>query len=200
MNNALQNYIPAASLPQINELLRQHSFTLKIVKQRITKHGDFRRLPDGNYQISLNNNLNKFQFLITLLHEMAHFIVFTNNPKSKPHGKEWKSTFKHLTLPFINPEVFPNELLPLIANYIKNPKASTDSDIKLALALKQCTKPIGKNYIFELPLGSLFYFKENIFKKGRKRRVRIECVELKSKRNYLFNPNVEVEVVKNIIK
>lgn len=200
MKNLLENYLPESCINQINNLLTQHSFKLKIVNQRITKHGDFRRLSDGNYQITLNNNLNKFQFLITLLHEMAHFIVFTNNPKSKPHGKEWKSTFQHLTLPFINPEVFPDELLPLIANYFKNPKASTDSDIKLALALKQFHKQNGKNYIFELPLGSLFYFKENIFKKGHKRRVRIECVELKSKRNYLFNPNVEVEVVKNVIK
>ena len=200
MKNLLENYIPEASFIQINDLLNQHSFKLKIVNQRTTKHGDFRRLPDGSYQISLNNSLNKHQFLITLLHEMAHFIVFSNNQKLQPHGKEWKSTFQHLMLPFINPEVFPNDLLPLIAHYIKNPKASTDSDIKLSLALKQFNKPTDKNYIFELPQGSLFYFKETIFRKGLKRRVRIECVELKSKRNYLFNPNVEVEVVKNIIK
>lgn len=198
MKNLLQNFIPEASFNQINELLNQHSFKLKIVNQRATKHGDFRRLADGSYQISLNNNLNTYQFLVTLLHEMAHFITFTKNPKATPHGKEWKSAFQQLMLPFINPEVFPIDLLPLIANYIKNPKASTDSDVKLSLALKQFNKPVGKNYIFELPLGSLFYFKENIFRKGRKRRVRIECIELKSKRNYLFNPNVEVEVVKNL--
>ncbi|MDP2088864.1 MAG: SprT-like domain-containing protein [Flavobacteriaceae bacterium] len=198
MKNLLGNFLPEPAFNQINELLNQHLFKLKIVNQRITKHGDFRRLPNGSYQISLNNNLNKYQFLITLLHEMAHFITFTDHPKAQPHGKEWKRSFQHLMLPFINPEVFPNELLPLVASYIKNPKASTDSDVKLSLALKQFNEKNGKNYIFELPLGSLFYFKENIFKKGRKRRVRIECVELKSKRNYLFNPNVEVEVVKSI--
>ncbi len=200
MSNKLAHYIPEAALDPVIELLKKHAFKLKIVNQRITKHGDFRRLADGNFQITLNNNLNNYQFLITLLHEIAHFITFTNTPKASPHGKEWKSSFQHLMLPFINPSIFPNELLPLLASYIKNPKASTDSDIKLSLALKQYNKLNDKNYIFELPQGSLFYFKESIFRKGVKRRVRIECVELKSKRNYLFNPNVEVEVVKNIVK
>ncbi len=198
MVNQLSNYLPVASINQVVELLLQHHFKLKIVNQRITKHGDFRRLSDGNYQITLNNNLNEYQFLITLLHEMAHFITFTQYPKSLPHGKEWKRVFQHLMLPFLNPDIFPNELLPLVASYIKNPRASTDSDIKMSLALKQFSEKSGKNYIFELPQGSLFHFKEKIYKKGLKRRVRIECVELKSKRNYLFNPNVEVEVVKNL--
>lgn len=200
MTNKLIHYIPTAALEPVSALLKLHAFKLKIVNQRITKHGDFRRLANGSYQITLNNNLNHYQFLITLLHEIAHFITYTKTTKAVPHGKEWKHAFQHLMLPFINPEVFPNELLPLIASYIKNPKASTDSDIKLALALKQYDKPNDKNYIFELPQGSLFYFKESVFKKGLKRRVRIECVELKSKKNYLFNPNVEVEVVKNLIK
>lgn len=200
MKNHLKDFIPEASYEQVIELLNQHSFKLKIVNQRVTKHGDFRLLRDGNYQITLNNTLNKYQFLITLLHELAHLLTFNENQQARPHGKEWKITFQHLMLPYINPEVFPKELLPLVASYIKNPKASTDSDIKLALALKKYTMDSGKNYIFELPLGSLFYFKNLIYRKGAKRRVRIECVELKSKRNFLFNPNVEVEVVKDLEK
>jgi hypothetical protein len=31
-------------------------------------------------------------------------------------------------LPFINPSVFPNQLLPDIANHFKNPRASSDTD------------------------------------------------------------------------
>lgn len=200
MKNHLENFVPEASYNHVMELLNQHSFKLKIVNQRTTKHGDFRLLRNGSYQITLNNSLNKYQFLITLLHELAHLLTFTTYKNAKPHGKEWKKSFQHLMLPFLNPEIFPNDLLPLIANYIKNPRASTDSDIKLALALKKYTQDSGKNFIFELPLGSLFYFKDSIFRKGNKRRVRIECVELKSKRNFLFNPNVEVEIVKNIEK
>lgn len=200
MKNNLIDFVPEASYEQIMELLNQHSFKLKIVNQRVTKHGDFRLLRNGNYQITLNNSLNKYQFIITLLHELAHLLTHTEYQHVRPHGKEWKKTFQNIMLPFLNPEIFPKELLPLVANYIKNPKASTDSDIKLALALKKFTIDSGKNYIFELPLGSLFYFKDSIFRKGTKRRVRIECVELKSKRNYLFNPNVEVEVVKEFEK
>lgn len=198
MTQKIPNYIPDAAVKRVNELLEEHHFKLKIVNQRTTKHGDFRKLPNGDFQITLNNSLNKYQFLITLLHEIAHFVTYTENQKAQPHGKEWKQNFQHLMLPFLNPEVFPNELLPLVASYIKNPKASTDSDTKLSLALKTYSEKNGKSYVHELPLGSLFYFKNSIFKKGYKRRIRIECTEIKTKKLYLFNPNVEVEMVKNL--
>jgi hypothetical protein len=198
MTNKLPHYVPEAAIEQIRDLLSEHHFKLKIVNQRKTKHGDFRKLPNGNFQITLNNSLNKYQFLITLLHEIAHFIAFNKYQKIQPHGKEWKHCFQHLMLPFLNPDIFPDELLPYVASYIKNPKASTDSDTKLSLVLKKYSEKNGKTYIFELPLGSLFYFKENIFRRGNKRRIRIECVDIKTKKSYLFNPNVEVDVVKNI--
>ena len=40
-------------------------------------------------------------------------------------------------LPFINPQVFPSQLLPLLALHFKNPKASSDTDAILSLALKR---------------------------------------------------------------
>jgi SprT protein len=58
----------------------------------------------------------------------------------KPHGLEWKQTFQHLMLPFLNPYVFPNELISLLAKHFKNPKASSDTDVNLALALKNMDK------------------------------------------------------------
>ena len=47
----------------------------KVVKERKTKHGDFRKLKNGSNQITLNYNKNQFRFLITLIHELAHFRV-----------------------------------------------------------------------------------------------------------------------------
>ncbi len=98
-------------------------------------------------------------------------------------------------LPFLQPEIYPKHILSLLAQYLKNPKASTDTDVHLSLALKEYSKQIGKNYIFEVPNGSLFYFKKAIYKRGNKRRTRFECTNTQNKRVYLFNQNVEVEII-----
>ena len=109
---------------------------------------------------------------------------------------EWKRTFQHLMLPFINPLVFPEKLLPLLAKHFKNPKASSDSDAALSLALKQFDIPSDKIYVFEVPLGSTFkLYNGKVFKRGTKRVKRYECVEVKTGRTYLFNPNAEVELL-----
>jgi len=97
------------------------------------------------------------QFLITLIHEVAHFEAYREyGRKIKPHGIEWKQKFQHLILPFLNPNVFPDRLLPILANHFKNPKASSDTDVNLSLALKQFDEPNDKTYIFEVPFGKNF--------------------------------------------
>jgi hypothetical protein len=192
MIEKLSKYIPENSVTLVSEILNQHPISIKIVNNRLTKHGDFKRLLNGNVQITINNSLNKYQFLLTLIHEIAHFTTFKQYKRVKPHGKEWKSNFQHLMLPFLQPTIFPNELLPFLANYLKNPKASTGSDVQLTYALNKFNNNSEKNFIFELKNGSLFLFKNKTYKKGAKRRTRYECVELKSSKTYLFNQNAEV--------
>ncbi len=194
MRNNYQTYIPEKAIPIVQYLIEQHHFTLKIVNQRLTKHGDFRKMPDGRFQITINNSLNQYQFLLTLIHEIAHHVTYQKFGKVQPHGKEWKTVFQHLMLPFLQPEIFPKHILPILANYLKNPKASTDADVKLSLAFKEFSKETGKNYIFEVPYGSLFRFKNSIYKRGNKRRTRFECLQTKNGKVYLFNQNVEVEI------
>ncbi len=195
MHKTLEKYIPKAAVPLVVELLNKYPHQLKIVNQRQTKHGDFRLTKNKKYQITVNNNLNSYQFLLTLIHEIAHLVTHLNHKRARPHGKEWKQNFQHLMLPFINLEIYPKEILPHLANHLKNPKASTDADVKLALAMKQFSKKSDKNFIFEIPFGSDFIFKNRIFRKGNKRRTRYECLELKAKKLYLFNQNAEVELV-----
>ena len=194
MQDTLQEYIPEKAILKVIELLDHDKLSVKVKKERKTRHGDYKRLPNGNHQITVNSNLNHYRFLITLIHEIAHFEAFKNYGRLiKPHGLEWKRTFQHLMLPFMNPEIFPMELLPLLATHFKNPKASSDTDIKLAYALKQFDASNDKTFIFELPLHQSFKIDNGrIFKKGVKRRTRYECMELKSSKIYLFNANVEV--------
>jgi len=198
MENTLQDYISQPAMASVLKLLKHDHLVVKVKNERKTRHGDYTRLPNGKHQITVNSNLNQYRFLITLIHEIAHFEAYkAYGHFIKPHGKEWKQTFQHLMLPFLNPETFPHALLPLLAKYFKNPKASSDTDVALAYALKQFDVANDKTYIFEVPLGSTFkIYNGKVFRKAQKRVKRYECIEIKTGKLYLFNPNAEVELVK----
>jgi len=198
MTEVLEKYIPQAAVQATFALIKANNVHLKIVNERVTRHGDYRKLPDGQHQITVNASLNSYRFFITLIHEIAHLVAFQKFGRSiKPHGKEWKQTFQRLILPFIRPEIFPSNLLPLLAIHFKNPKATSDTDASLAIALKQYDPPNDKNYIFEIPAGGMFrLYNGKIFKRGNKRVKRYECLEVATGRMYLFNPNAEVEFLK----
>lgn len=199
MRDVLLNYLPERAVDPCIALIKKHHVHLKIVNERVTRHGDYRRYPDGSHQITVNSNLNKYRFLITLLHEIGHLAAFTKYGRAiKPHGVEWKMTFQRLMLPFINPSVFPSTLLPLLARHFKNPKASSDTDAHLSIALKEYDPSTDKNYIFELPIGSVFrFYNGKVYKKGNKLTKRYECVEMATGKVYLFQPNAEVELISN---
>jgi SprT protein len=62
--------------------------------------------------------------------------------------------------------------------------------VNLSLVLKGNVAEIGKNFIFEIPFGNFFEFKEILYRRGNKRRTRFECLNMKHKKVYLFNQNV----------
>ncbi len=193
-------YLPERAVPSCIELIRVNNVHLKIVNERVTRHGDYRRTADGQHQITVNATLNKYRFLITLVHEIAHLVAFEKfGRRIKPHGLEWKKTFQHLMLPFIRPEIFPSMLLPLLASHFRNPKASSSTDARLSIALKTYdAQQSEKSYVFELPLGSIFrMYNGKLFKKGSRRVKRYECIEVESGKMYLFQPNAEVELIRN---
>jgi len=194
----LSKYIPEAAVLPAFELIKQNDVYLKIVNERVTRHGDYRKTKDGQHQITVNASLNKYRFFITLIHEIAHLVAFKKFGRNiKPHGTRWKFTFQQLMLPFINPQVFPSQLLPLVALHFKNPKASSDTDAILSLALKRFDPENNKNYIFEIPAGGTFrLYNGKLFKRGAKRVKRYECLEISTGKIYLFQPNAEVEYIK----
>lgn len=198
MNEVLAKYIPQQAVAPIFELIVQNHVHLKIVHERVTRHGDYRRGISGKHEITVNSNLNQYKFLITLIHEIAHLVAFEKFGRNiKPHGQEWKYTFQRLMIPFIRPEIFPNQLLPLLARHFKNPTASSDTDARLALALKYFDHPNDKNFVLDIPFGSIFRIHNGkVFKKGNLRVKRYECTEISSGRVFLFNPNAEVELLK----
>ena len=199
MSETLARYIPEHAVKHVFELIVANQVHLKIVNERQTRHGDYRKGLNGKHEITVNSNLNKYKFLITLIHEISHLVAFEKFGRNiKPHGNEWKYSFQRLMIPYIRPEIFPNHLLPLLARHFKNPTASSDTDATLALALKQFDQQNDKNYVFEIPYGSVFRIQNGkIFKKIAIRTKRFECLEMSSGKTYLFNPNAEVELLKS---
>ncbi len=198
MSETLQKYLPEHAVNSVFELIVAHGVHLKIVNERVTRHGDYRKGVSGKHEVTVNANLNKYRFLITLIHEISHLVAFEKFGRYiKPHGEEWKYVFQRLMMPYIRPEIFPSSILPLVANHFKNPTASSDTDARLAFALKQFDeRKADVHFMHEVPSGSFFRIKNGrVFQKKGLRVKRYECLEVKTGKLYLFNANAEVEII-----
>ena len=192
--NTIEPFVPPTSVTLLSKYLRQWEVNLVITRKRVTKHGDFRALHEGGHQITVNEMPNPYRFLITTLHEIAHLVAYKNFGRTiKPHGKEWKITYKKIMLPFLTPNIFPEALLEILQSHFRNPKASSDADFKLVMALNKFDPVNKKNYIFELERGEVFEIHNGRrFIRGKKRVKRYECREVDTLRIYLFSPHAQV--------
>ncbi|POY39281.1 sprT domain-containing protein [Solitalea longa] len=192
----LQKYIPAQAASLIVKWIDHYQAELKISRNRSTKLGDYRHPWGGQgHRISVNYNLNQYSFLITLVHEFAHLLNYNRHKnKVKPHGSEWKKAFQEMMQPFFEMKIFPQDVELALRSYMQNPAASSCSDMNLLRVLKNYDKkkedlltveklPI--NAVFALPNGRKFQKLDLIRKRYR-------CLELSTKRMYLFNPLAEV--------
>ena len=196
----LQRYFPAAAVPMVAETYMQSRFQLKFKKPRNSKLGDFRP-PQGDNGIcciTLNGNLNPYQMLVTFVHELAHYTVYVNYPKRylEPHGEEWKQTFAQLLLPYLKPDIFPEDIIIALKRHLKHTKASSTADANLAKVMKRYdTNPSGEKplTVEDLPEGTVFKLANGMtFKKGPKRRTRYQCECLDNGRTYTVSGMAEV--------
>ena len=70
----------------------QLSWATSFTSERNSRYGDYTAPRNGqNHLITVNHNLNKYAFLITLVHEVAHLVTYNNHRhRVSPHGGEWK--------------------------------------------------------------------------------------------------------------
>ena len=193
----LRKYLPEQSVSLIAEWIVKYDFKLKIKQERSTRLGDYTAPRNGlNHLITINHNLNKYAFLITLVHEIAHLVTFNEHKDSvSPHGQEWKQNFQKLLQPFLSTEIFPLEVFSALRRYIQNPAASSCSDVNLLRTLKLHDEKSETVFLEYLPFGSMFLYNgSRVFQKGELIRKRFKCREISTGAIYLFNPLVEVQV------
>jgi SprT protein len=186
--STLQTHVPVHAVEYCLHLWRESPFELKVTRSRNTKVGDFTSKGSKTHpRITLNNDLNPYLFLQTYVHEVAHLRVYLRlGNRVDPHGEEWKSTFTDLMIPLMWDHIFPEEVLHELRRHMINPKASSFADPRLIEAFRKFDKNASQYIVLtHLPEGSIFQFQGRYFKKGKLRRTRIICQELKSKRNYL---------------
>lgn len=196
----LNHFLPAGSYEDVAFYLEEYKVHLTVTRERLTKLGDYRNKHlDKNHRISINGNLNKFSFLITLLHELGHLVAYEKyGNKIQAHGQQWKNEFGNILARFINKKIFPLDIEKELLRTLRNPAASSCAEAPLLRILKKYDphKP-GIFLLEELPDESLFRFKNgHVYKKGNRQRTRFLCKDMINNRLFLFSPVTEVELVK----
>ena len=195
----LHDYLPKGSYQIISKYLENRNVIIKIKPPRRTKSGDFSvcRNEENLCRITINDTGNKYEFLITLVHEIAHMNIYHkykwDYQRLKPHGHQWKFEFKNLMKPLLDKNVFPEPLWSVLSNHMVNPKASTSTDVLLIKTLRKYAPQTDQQSVQELSEGDVFLFKNgNQYTRGRKRIKRIECTEISTGKKYLFHPEALV--------
>jgi hypothetical protein len=195
----LNSFLPEGSFEEVARYLYQYKVHLTITRERKTILGNYRnKVVDKNHRISVNGNLNKYSFLITLLHELGHLLANEKyGHKIQAHGKQWKEEYGKILTEFIPKKIFPPDIENSLLARLKDPAATTCAEPHLTRVLKKYdVKKEGYLFVEELPAGGLFKVNNGaIFKKGERIRKRFKCVEVTTRRIYLFSPVYEVQQV-----
>lgn len=197
---ALEAFLPEGSFEQVIEYIHHYKVHLTVTKQRKSVLGDYRHAGWGsNHRISINGNLNKYEFLITLLHELAHLLTFEQHGnRVEAHGREWKHFYSHLLVTFIQHKIFPPDIEKALQLSVMNPAATANGETELLLVLRKYN-PVQKEgyvHVADIPEGARFLMDNGkLFRKGPRRRKRFDCEEIKTGLHYSVSPVIEVKLV-----
>lgn len=197
---ALADFLPEGTFDRVVSYIHHYKVHLTISKQRKSVLGDYRHSGWGSHhRISVNGNLNKYEFLITLLHELAHLLTYElHKNRVEPHGKEWKANYSRLLVDFVQQKVFPADVEKALQKSIHNPSATANGETELLLVLRKynAVKREGIMHVIDVPENALFQTENGrIFRKGALRRKRFECVEVTTGNRYTFSAISEVRLL-----
>lgn len=190
----LHSQVPSASYPIVVNWLRRNPVVVRISRSRTTKLGDYRIANRTRpHRISVNGDLNKYAFLVVLVHEFAHYGTFRKFKRHQPHGAEWKAEFKRLMRPFLSPGIFPADVLHALEHHLTDAPSSSCTDHGLMRVLRRYDRE-PRPFLEELGESTIFKFNGKLFVKGDRLRTRFKCRCLNDRRIYHIDPTAEVHL------
>jgi len=193
LNKSLSPFFHSSIITYIEGIIEQHDIDFIISRPRKTKLGDYRAIPKENrFIITVNDNLNPVQFLVTVIHEIAHHTTWIKYKNFvKPHGKEWKQEYQRAFMPLILNTNVDDSLKKMLAAHIKNPKATSYSDSHLNNYLKTTFNQT-TNRVADTPMNEPFVLGKRTFVKEKKLRTRFLCTDLDNNKKYLIHGHTEL--------
>lgn len=190
----LRERLPGPAHPVVLAWLRANPVVVRIARPRRSKLGDFSAARGGRpHRISVNGDLNPYAFLVTLVHEFAHFEVVTKLRQWRdPHGPAWKEVYHRLMRPFLSLSVFPSDVLEALHRHLLKAPASSCTDHRLIRVLRRYDATPGL-MLEQIGERTIFRFNDRLFVKGPRMRKRYKCRCLNDRRTYFIDPTVEVE-------
>jgi len=188
----LEQYLPENTFPFLKKWFSDYYIHIKITKNRNSKLGDYRKLPDKSHQITVNSTLDKQLFFFVLTHELAHLIAFEKfNFRISAHGKEWKNTFAEMLLESI--DIYTDDLKPIILKFSKNPKANFMASPELVRYFHIENPEDNFVFVEDLLINDEFQYKGDKYKLLEKKKKLYLCIHLKNSKKYLFRALAKVE-------
>lgn len=206
LQTTLDPFLPAGAGLYVAELLADHAVVVRVSRPRRTKLGDHRspRRQHPFHRISVNDNLNPYAFLTTLLHEIAHLTTWekyhARSRRIKPHGHLWQQEFERIVSPIVGVGLLPEDIACALKQSILKPSAATCSDRTLLLALARYDQQDpSRTRVEQIASGAIFRIDSGkTFRKGPKVRSRYQCFECPTGREYRVHALSLVELVEHL--
>ena len=187
----LEKFLPENTLPHLQKWFGDYTIHIKITRNRNSKLGDYRKMPDKSHKITINSTLQPQLFFFVLTHELAHLIAFEKyNTRISAHGKEWKDTFREMLLESIL--VYEEDLKPIILKFAKSPKANFMSSPDLVKYFHIENYEDESSYIEDLADGDFFIYRTERYQLEGKRKKNYLCANLVNHKKYIFKPLARV--------
>jgi SprT protein len=195
LREGLSPYLPDRSLEIIMGWLGGKHVSMRISRGRRSKLGDYRPpVKDDVHSISVNGDLNPFEFLLTLTHEIAHMVIWEKyGRRSKPHGIAWKKQYALMLGLLIEKDIFPLEIQSQIRKQVDNPRANSKSNTELVRALHSHNPVQTGVFLEDIPHGAIFSLKDGRkFRKEEKLRKWYRCISQQNRKAYRISPVTRV--------